>query len=204
MLAMTISGRTTATTIAAITPVDSPSPDSPASRPHDTITTKVKLDHIQLPSVGFRRWSRFLAVSLQVTCLISAAVGCHYFSPGLQLPSQLLRGLLLISLLGEQRHDGCEQFAWKASSPRAQIVQTFTTRNFYLNGVEFTWLALHYCRGCVTSLLFVYIRRFAQFISQTAFSRKCKCTCVSVNELHLVVPVYITAAGLNCFKCTLI
>jgi len=35
----------------------------------------------------------------------------HYFPPGLQLPSQLLRGLVPISLLGEQRHDGCEQFA---------------------------------------------------------------------------------------------
>jgi len=31
--------------------------------------------------------------------------------PGLQLPSQPLRGLLPISLLGEQRHDGCEQLA---------------------------------------------------------------------------------------------
>ena len=41
------------------------------------------------------------------------AVGCHYFPPGLQLPSQPLRGLLPISLLGEQRHDGCEQFAQK-------------------------------------------------------------------------------------------
>ena len=36
---------------------------------------------------------------------------CHYFPPGLQLPSQPLRGLLPISLLGEQRHGGCEQFA---------------------------------------------------------------------------------------------
>ena len=37
-----------------------------------------------------------------------------YFQTSLQLPSQplrALRGLLLISLLGEQRHDGCEQFA---------------------------------------------------------------------------------------------
>jgi len=34
-----------------------------------------------------------------------------YFPPGLQLPSQPLRGLLPISLLGEQRHNGCEQFA---------------------------------------------------------------------------------------------
>jgi len=37
--------------------------------------------------------------------------GCHYFPPGLQLPSQPLRGLLPISLLGEQRHDGRVQFA---------------------------------------------------------------------------------------------
>jgi len=28
-----------------------------------------------------------------------------------QLPSQPLRGLLPVSLFGEQRHDGCEQFA---------------------------------------------------------------------------------------------
>jgi len=39
------------------------------------------------------------------------AVGCRYFPPGPQLPSQPLRGLLSISLLGEQRHDGCEQFS---------------------------------------------------------------------------------------------
>ena len=36
---------------------------------------------------------------------------CHYLPPGPQLPLQPLRGLLPISLLGEQRHDGCEQFA---------------------------------------------------------------------------------------------
>ena len=72
---------------------------------------KVKVAHTRLPSVGFRSWSRFLAVSLQVTWVINPAVGCHYFPPGLQLPSQPLRGLLPISLLGEQRHDGCEQFA---------------------------------------------------------------------------------------------
>jgi len=35
----------------------------------------------------------------------------YYFPPGLQLPSQPLRGLLPISQLGEQRQDGCEQFA---------------------------------------------------------------------------------------------
>ena len=72
---------------------------------------KVKVAHTRLPSIGFRSWSRFLAVSLQVTWVINPAVGCHYFLPGLQLPSQPLRGLLPVSLLGEQRHDGCEQFA---------------------------------------------------------------------------------------------
>jgi len=35
----------------------------------------------------------------------------YYFPPGLQLPPQPLRGLLPILLLGEQRHNGCEQFA---------------------------------------------------------------------------------------------
>ena len=72
---------------------------------------KVKVAHTRLPSVGFRSWSRFLAVNLQVTWVIIPAVGCHYFLPGLRLPSQPLRGLLPILLLGEQRHNGCEQFA---------------------------------------------------------------------------------------------
>ena len=47
-----------------------------------------------------------------MTRVINPAVGCHYFPPGLQLPSQPLRGLLPISLLGAQKHDGCEQFAY--------------------------------------------------------------------------------------------
>ena len=34
-----------------------------------------------------------------------------YFPPSLQLPPQPLRGLLPVLLFGEQRHDGCEQFA---------------------------------------------------------------------------------------------
>ena len=75
---------------------------------------KVKETHTRLPSVGFRSWSRFLAVSLQVTSVINPTVGCHYFPPGLQLPPHPLRGLLPILLLGEQRHiklNGCEQFA---------------------------------------------------------------------------------------------
>jgi len=72
---------------------------------------KVKVAE-RLRSVGFRSWSRFLAVSLQVTWVINPAVGCHYSPPGLQLPSSPLRGLLPVSLLGEQRHNGCAQFAW--------------------------------------------------------------------------------------------
>ena len=50
-------------------------------------------------------------VSLQKTRVINLAVGCHYFPPGRQLPSQPLRGLLPILLLDEQRHDWCEQSA---------------------------------------------------------------------------------------------
>jgi len=60
-----------------------------------------KAAHTWLPSVGFRSWSRFLAVSLQVTWVINTVVGCHYFPPGPQLPSRPLRGLLPILLLGE-------------------------------------------------------------------------------------------------------
>jgi len=78
---------------------------------HHVKYKKVKVAHTRLPSVGFRSWSRFLAVGLQVTWVINPAVGCHYFPPGLQFPPQPLWGLLRISLLGEQRHDGCEQFA---------------------------------------------------------------------------------------------
>ena len=94
---------------------------------------KVKVAHTRLPSVGFRSWSRFLAVSLQVTWVINPAIGFHYFppgpqvrywsltslnitqmisdQPGPQLPPQPLRGLLAILLLGEQGHNACEQFA---------------------------------------------------------------------------------------------
>jgi len=67
--------------------------------------TVKKVTLTRLPSVGF------LAVSLQVTRVINPAVGCHYFPPGLQLPPQPLRGLLPVLLLGEQWHNGCEQFA---------------------------------------------------------------------------------------------
>ena len=47
---------------------------------------KVKVAHTRLQSVGFRSWSRFLAVSLQVMWVVNPAVDCHYFLPGLQLP----------------------------------------------------------------------------------------------------------------------
>ena len=66
------------------------------------VKVKVKVAHSRLPSVGFRSWSRFLAVSLQVMWVINPAVGCHYFPPGPQLPPQPLRGLLPILLLGER------------------------------------------------------------------------------------------------------
>jgi len=83
---------------------------------------KVKLAHTRLPSVGFRSWSQFLAVSLQVTWVINPSVGCHYFPPGLQLSSQPLRGLLPVSLLGEQRHDGCGQLASNVVPDKADSV----------------------------------------------------------------------------------
>ena len=82
---------------------------------------KVKIDHTRLPSVGFRSWSRFLAISLQVTWVINPAVGCHYCPPGPQLPLQPLRGLLPISLVSEQRHDGCEQFAKDCYSTASRL-----------------------------------------------------------------------------------
>jgi len=77
-----------------------------------------------------------MAVSLQVTKVINPAVGCHYFLPGLQLPWQPLIGLLPVLLLGEDRHDGCEQFAcyptasWLRLEPRlfCAWVQNITTR----------------------------------------------------------------------------
>jgi len=72
----------------------------------------VKVTHTRLPSVGFWSWSRFLAVSLQVAWVINPVVGCHYFLPGLQLPLQLLRGLLVCyQFCFLVTHDGCEQFA---------------------------------------------------------------------------------------------
>ena len=50
-----------------------------------TEKVRVKVAHTWLPSLGFRSWSRFLAVSLQVTWVINPAVGCHHFPPGYRL-----------------------------------------------------------------------------------------------------------------------
>ena len=82
----------------------------PVTQAHDNNwnVIGIKVAHTRLPRIGFRSWSRFLAVSLQqVTWVINPALGCHYLTPGLQLPPQPLRGLLPILLLS----DRCEQFA---------------------------------------------------------------------------------------------
>ena len=65
-------------------------------------------------------------------------IGCHYFPPGPQLPSQPLRGPPPISLHGEQRHDGCEQLPKTVTrerhgydlnpGPSASESSTLTTR----------------------------------------------------------------------------
>ena len=83
-----------------------------------------KVARTRFPSMGFRSWSRFLAVSLQFTWIINLTVRCHYFPPGLQLPPQPLRGLLPISLLGEQRHDGCEVYLRLLSNSIAAAIWT--------------------------------------------------------------------------------
>ena len=49
-------------------------------------TLKVKVTHTRLPSVWFRSWSRFLAVSLHVTGVINPAVGCYYFQQACSFP----------------------------------------------------------------------------------------------------------------------
>ena len=83
-------------------------PGTRAIYKHSIKRMKVKVADTRLPSVWFRSW---LAVSLQMTWVINRVVSCHYFPPGPQLPPQPLRGQQPILLLGEERHDGCEQFA---------------------------------------------------------------------------------------------
>ena len=79
---------------------------------------KVKVAHTRLPSVGFRSWSRNLAVSLQVTWVINPAIGCRYFPPGLQLP---LWGLPAILLLGERGTMGVNSLPKTSDSIAAAI-----------------------------------------------------------------------------------
>ena len=45
-------------------------------------------------------------------------VGCHFFPPGLQLPPQLLKGLLPISLLGERGTTGVNSLPKTATRQR--------------------------------------------------------------------------------------
>jgi len=89
----------------------------------------LKLAHTRLLSVMFPSRFRFLAVSLQVTWVINPAVGCNYFPPGLQLPSQPVRELLPVLLFGEKRHDGCEQFACDCYPTASRL--RFEPRSFF-------------------------------------------------------------------------
>jgi len=86
----------------------------------------------------FKKGSPYSIAERRVPELIPV-LGCHYFPPGLQLPPQPLRGLLPVLLLGEQRHEGCEQFAYKTvtrhrrgcdlnAGPTAPESSTLTTR----------------------------------------------------------------------------
>ena len=92
---------------------------------------KGKSSHTRLPSVVFRSWSRFLAVSLQLTWVINPAVGGHYFPPGLQLLSQfrclMNRGTMgansLPKTVTRQRRD-CDLYP----GPSAPESSTLTTR----------------------------------------------------------------------------
>ena len=59
-------------------------------------------------------------------------MGCHYFPPGPQLPSRPLRGLLPISLLGEQRRNGCdcEQFAFRSVEAYGALLSSISFKEF--------------------------------------------------------------------------
>ena len=80
-----------------------------------TVQGKVRYRKGSPYSINERRFSKLISVlGSQPAGDVShkpGGIGCHYFPPGLQLPPRPLRGLLQILLLGEQRHDGCEQFA---------------------------------------------------------------------------------------------
>ena len=73
---------------------------------------KSKGSHTRLPSVGLRL---ILVLDSQPAGDASHKPGGRlpllFARPAVTLATQLLKGLLQISLLGEQRHDGREQYA---------------------------------------------------------------------------------------------
>jgi len=87
------------------------------------VQTSVAILGLPVNSSAFTHQERDSSISVSwMTWVINPAVSCHYFPPGLQLLPQPLRGLLPVSLLGEQRHDGCEQFAWDCC-PTASLLR---------------------------------------------------------------------------------
>ena len=92
-------------------------------RRHAISVKKVKVADTRIQSVGFRSWSRILAVSPQVTWVINPVVGCHYIPPGLQLPPKLLRGLLPILL-----HDKMEANNLKQKEATQLVRETSSCR----------------------------------------------------------------------------
>jgi len=56
-------------------------------------------------SITERRVPKLITVLRSQTAGDVSHKPCHYFPPGQELPSQPLRGLLPILLLGEQRHN---------------------------------------------------------------------------------------------------
>jgi len=96
-----------------------------------------KLAHTRLPSAWFRSWSRFLAVSLQVTWVINPAVMLPLLSarPAVTLAT-LKRAATNFSAWWTMApwHDGCEQVAQQRRGcdlnprPTAPESSTLTTR----------------------------------------------------------------------------
>ena len=118
---------------------------------------KVKVAHTRLPSVGFRSWSRFLAVSLQKTWVINPAVGCHYFQPGLQLPISIEgcyqfrclvnKGTMGVSSLPKTvtRQRGNYDLNPGPSAPESSTLTTrlcTTTKIYALVLVQCLWIAI--------------------------------------------------------------
>jgi len=73
-----------------------------------TSDKKGKVAHTRLPSVRFQSGSRFLAVSLQVTSVRLPLLSAR---PAVTIATLKRVTTVPVSLLGEDRHDGCEQFA---------------------------------------------------------------------------------------------